>query len=719
MSQKLFALDIGTRSVVGIMLEQTDQHYKVLDIIAEEHEERSMLDGQIHNILKVSNVISKVKAKLEAKHGPLTKVCVAAAGRALKTKRAHYETTILEQPLMTNEDILHLELTAVQQAQYKLAEEEESNEMTNYYCVGYSVLHYYLDGSEIGSLVDQQGDTAKVEIIATFLPKVVVDSLLSALKRADLEMDALTLEPIAAIQVLIPESMRRLNVALVDIGAGTSDIAITKEGTITAYGMVPKAGDEITEAVSEKFLLDFHRAEEVKRALNNQSTVTFEDILGIAHQFEYEEIVREVDESISQLAQSISNEILQLNEKPPQAVMLVGGGSLTPELPKKLAEQLSLPENRVAIRGIDAIQSLTDRNQLPNSPEFITPIGIAIAAKQNPVKYISVTVNQRTIRLFDLKQLTIGDCLLAAGIQLNKLYGKPGMAIMIDLNGKDITLPGTLGTAPTIKINGQEASVQDTIKHNDELEVIKGIDGTTPEYTVQDVLGDLPELQVQINQDTYQIPMPVSVNGATVPATHRLSDGDRIICNPSMTLEDVLKYCGMEELTYKFHPFRVRLNQHEYKLFNQMVEVIRKGRPLRLTDEIKNNDHLELKRHETITIDELLSSLNEKQDHLITVHFNNQPVQLTKNLVNVYRNGEKVKRESLVYPNDTIVFEKLNDEPFIFQDIFRHIKLDLNQLKGTRFKLIKNNTEVGFIEEISDGDQLSIEFKKTTNPKLN
>lgn len=66
-------------------------------------------------------------------------------------------------------------------------------------------------------------------------------------------MDALTLEPIAAIQVLIPKSMRRLNVALVDIGAGTSDIAITNEGTVTAYGMVPKAGDEITESVSEKF----------------------------------------------------------------------------------------------------------------------------------------------------------------------------------------------------------------------------------------------------------------------------------------------------------------------------------------------------------------------------------------------------------------------------------------------------------------------------------
>ncbi|MGP4062610.1 hypothetical protein [Halobacillus sp. H74] len=82
---------------------------------------------------------------------------------------------------------------------------------------------------------------------------VIVESLLSPLQRADLEMEALTLEPIAAIQVLIPTSTRRLNVALVDRGAGTSDIAITADGTISAYGMAPSAGDEITEAISDEY----------------------------------------------------------------------------------------------------------------------------------------------------------------------------------------------------------------------------------------------------------------------------------------------------------------------------------------------------------------------------------------------------------------------------------------------------------------------------------
>lgn len=65
----------------------------------------------------------------------------------------------------------------------KLAKKEDINEYTDYYCVGYSTLNYKLDNEEIGSLIDQNDDEASVEVITTFLPKVVVESLLAALTR--------------------------------------------------------------------------------------------------------------------------------------------------------------------------------------------------------------------------------------------------------------------------------------------------------------------------------------------------------------------------------------------------------------------------------------------------------------------------------------------------------------------------------------------------------
>src|SRR5699024_10070727 len=119
---------------------------------------------------------------------------------------------ISEKRLTSEEEIRHLELSAVQQALTMLTE-EATTKFSDYHCVGYSVLHYKLDGEPIVSLLDQVGEVASVEVIATFLPKVVVESLLAALERANLTMRALTLEPIAAIHVLVPESMRRLNVA--------------------------------------------------------------------------------------------------------------------------------------------------------------------------------------------------------------------------------------------------------------------------------------------------------------------------------------------------------------------------------------------------------------------------------------------------------------------------------------------------------------------------
>ena len=144
-------------------------------------------------------------------------------------------------------------------------------------------------------------------------------------------MEALTLEPIAAINVLIPPSMRRLNVALVDIGAGTSDIAITDLGTVVAYGMVSTAGDEITEALSDHYLLDFPLAEEAKRNINTEEFIQIHDILGFETDIPRDEVIKSLKPAIEVLASSISNEILRLNNnKPTKAVMLVGGGSLTP-----------------------------------------------------------------------------------------------------------------------------------------------------------------------------------------------------------------------------------------------------------------------------------------------------------------------------------------------------------------------------------------------------
>ncbi|MGF3105883.1 cell division protein FtsA [Rossellomorea sp. DUT-2] len=713
-TQKIFALDIGTRSVVGIILEEINGIFQVSDILVEEHKKRAMLDGQIHDVPAVAEVISSIKAQLEKIHGPLHKVCVAAAGRALKTETAASTLTIKGKPLLQKNDILHLELSAVQHAQALAAENENDAKGYHYYCVGYSVLFYRLDGEEIGSLIDQQGEEATVEIIATFLPRVVVESLIAALNRAGLEMEALTLEPIAAINVLIPESMRRLNVALVDIGAGTSDIALTNLGTVIAYGMVPTAGDEITEAISNELLLDFPLAEQAKREIHSGEEITVTDILGFETSFPVLEVVERIGPAVDRLAGEISKEILRLNNgKPPQAVMLVGGGSLTPELPGKLASSLQLPHNRVAVRGVEAIQNITILDEVTKGPELVTPIGIAIAAKQTPVQYVTAHVNNQPVRLFEVKDLTVGDCILAAGLKLIKWHGVPGNGFFVTVNGQDISLPGGHGQAPLIEKNGQPSALDEKINHNDMITVHKGENGTSPHVTIGDLL-DTSSKQIVIDENPFLLAPLVYRNDQPASLEEIIQDRDSIRIELMESLFDVLKHSGYEEWLESTKPYRISINGKDTFFPAYSGKLFINGFEAKLSSKIQQDDIISYKPGFTPTVKEILAKKQLTTGASITITFNGKKVELMKESSRVYRNGSRLEMDDRLISGDSIEVEEQQISSFIFQDLFNTVEINMPSHANGSFVLLKNGEETTFYEEIQQGDELEIVWPQST-----
>lgn len=711
-SSPIFALDIGTRSVVGLLLKKLKNTYEIIDIVSKEHDIRSMLDGQIHNILAVSEIILTIKEILEEKHGTLTKVCVAAAGRSLKTKRGKHEIDITGKKLVNIDDIHHLELSAVQKAQFELAKEFAESHSFNYYCVGYSVVNYFLDDEVIGSLVDQSGTKAAVEVIATFLPKVVVESLIAALNRAGLELEALTLEPIAAINVLIPPSMRRLNVALVDIGAGTSDIAITDAGTIIAYGMVPTAGDEITEAISDHYLLDFPDAELVKRQLSEKEEIVLNDILGFETTYQRQDVINTIEPAIEQLATAITNEILELNQKPPKAVMMIGGGSLTPNLTKYVAQKLQLPENRVAIRGVDAIKLLAPSEHITQSPELVTPIGIAIAAKENPIEYVNIKVNGKAYRLFDVKELTVGDGLLAAGIEVSKLYGKPGMALMVYVNDQLISIPGGHGNPPLLLKNGKMTTLDAPIQENDEIIVEKGADGKQAEATVKDIIEEVPTLQLTINGIKQKVTALIHKNGKLTHLNERVAERDKIIIEIPKTVKDVLAVLEQFDDIENAKPFFVYIGDKKIPLKASKTSLYINGKEATLSSEIFDNDELMIQSNETKkpTVKDLLEKLNIPTKANIFIYFNGDPMILEKPIVELQRNGKTLSESDPIYPEDQLELISFGKSPFIFQDLFRKVHIDLTPQPNKKLIIRKNGENATFSEKIISGDRLEVRF---------
>lgn len=288
----------------------------------EEHTERAMIDGQIENIEKVSMLAKRVKRRLETKvHTRLKRVCVAAAGRALRTSHVEYEMELPRMQVIDDEIINRLEAGAISKAEEIFDAENEAMEDTRrFYLVGYTVCQYYLDQYLISSLKDHRGKHIKVDLIATFLPSEVVESLYTTMNKIGLEVASITLEPIAAINAAIPENLRLLNLVMVDIGAGTSDIAACTGGSVTGYTMATVAGDEVTEAIMKEFLVDFKTAEEMKAQIEQEEQVDFTDILGFERITSREEVFRCIQNITGLLCKEISEKILAVNGAPPSAL---------------------------------------------------------------------------------------------------------------------------------------------------------------------------------------------------------------------------------------------------------------------------------------------------------------------------------------------------------------------------------------------------------------
>ena len=245
-NEVFFALDIGTGSVMGILGQRNNDKIIIRDVAVEMHKKRAMYDGQIHDIEAVAQVAQRIKNKIEEKSNvKLTEVAIAAAGRSLKTVNAKVDVDFDEVTEIDTQIMKNIEAKSLQEAANMIKDAENDN--ISYYNVGHTVMTYRLDEYEIKNPVGHKGSKISLEVIATFLPKIVVEALNSVMNRIGLTVSYMTLEPIVALEISVPESVRLLNVAMVDIGAGTSDIAITKDGSIVGYAMTSTAGDEITQ----------------------------------------------------------------------------------------------------------------------------------------------------------------------------------------------------------------------------------------------------------------------------------------------------------------------------------------------------------------------------------------------------------------------------------------------------------------------------------------
>ena len=548
MEPLVFGLDIGTRNVVGTVGYKEGTEFIVVAQYIKEHETRAMLDGQIHDIGRVAKTIEAVKQQLEEQIGaPLTEVCIAAAGRVLKTVTTTVEYEYDEETVVTREDIHTLDLLGIEKASGILKEENDTK--FKFYCVGYSVVKYYLNDDIFSNLEGHKADRISEDIIVTFLPEDVVDGLYSACNLAGLEVANMTLEPIAAINVAIPEAFRMLNIALVDVGAGTSDISITRDGSIIAYGMIPFAGDEITEMLVQHYLVDFKTAEHIKLGSGSEKEIEFKDIMSISHTIPAKEVWDLTEELVDRITTSVAEKIKALNgDKSVSATFVVGGGGKIHGFTEMLADKLGLPHERVALRGEEVLQEVHfEQTDIQKDPLLVTPIGICLNYYDQKNNFIMIHFNGERMKLYDNSKLTIVDAAMQAGFPNDQLFPRRGKEVNFMVNGRPRILRGQSGESAIVRMNGKVVNINTPLEANCEIVIEPSTIGEDAAGTVEQ-LEEYTESTIvfEVNKKTVICPRFVEVNGVLEPPSYRIQEGDRIELRNYYTIGQLVEFMDVE-----------------------------------------------------------------------------------------------------------------------------------------------------------------------------
>ena len=181
---------------------------------------------------------------------------MAAAGRALRTQSGTFALELSDSQPIAAEQISQLETGAVSAAEAALQMDEE-NRRQIFFWWAIRLRNTVWTDIPYPPCWGMAARRWRQMWWQPFLPGEVVESLYAAMHLAGLQVASMTLEPIAAMNAAIPAELRLLNLALVDIGAGTTDIAVCRDGSVVGYTMVTLAGDEITEALMRALLVDF------------------------------------------------------------------------------------------------------------------------------------------------------------------------------------------------------------------------------------------------------------------------------------------------------------------------------------------------------------------------------------------------------------------------------------------------------------------------------
>ena len=376
------ALDIGTEFAKALVFEIDGSRGTVRGVGRKRQGLSHMQSGTVADISAVVDncAVALQEAEEMAGFRP-TQVVVGIAGELVKgftTARAH-ERAKPDAPITEAE--LQKLIEGVQREALREAERaitwETGLANVDVRLVHAAVVGAWIDGYTVTNPVGFKGRHVRIAVFNAFAPLVHLGALQSVAERLDLELLEVVAEPYAVARAINSDQVRQGGAMFIDVGGGTTDVALVRQGGIEGTRMFALGGRAFTKSIADRLELPFPRAEALK--------VDYARGIAGDRADDVRAIVRD-DIEVWAAGVELVMEELAAGDLLPGRIYLCGGGSRLPEVREALAAapfSKALPFARppeVTVMAPDQVETIHDETRLLVDQQDVTPMGLAYQA---------------------------------------------------------------------------------------------------------------------------------------------------------------------------------------------------------------------------------------------------------------------------------------------------------------------------------------------------
>lgn len=340
-SDIILALDIGTEFVKAVIARERmgSDDKEVLDVIGigkARQDASNIYAGAIADIPGVVAVCERALNQAEKQAGVSAKLTVVGiAGELIKgnTSTVRYRRKNGNKPLSEQEMSLiikRVQERAGEQARQEIAD-ETNNPNVEVRLINSAIVSISIDGYKISNPIGFKGTDVVIQFYTAFAPLVHISAIEKVCAELSLDLLAVAVEPFAVCRACLGDDLDSgFSGIVMDIGGGTTDIAVVDDGGVEGTKMFGIGGRSFTHQIAEMLEVDFETAERHKLAIKNPTKVPAE----VKEQMEVA-IQRNLAVWLSGV--QITLEEFRLTELLPNKILLCGGGAGLTELQEVLA----------------------------------------------------------------------------------------------------------------------------------------------------------------------------------------------------------------------------------------------------------------------------------------------------------------------------------------------------------------------------------------------